>query len=176
MNRVTSDDDTAGPPRPLVLGHYVYHWTTWSGVLLDVVYTPRFAQFSVRTDDGRDFVIKNTEHAYPDDADVQSGHNVQVFGLGDLSGGNMYHFCGLLDVTSRAMRHLNGWLQQIDWSTANQYFGWRTHREATDGVRAYYTAVYEVLARSCYGPLGTGFAEHVVPAAENEVRKWKFSF
>lgn len=176
LSRVTSDDDNAGPPRPLVMGSYVYYWTLWRGVLVDAVYTPRFAQFIVQLPDGNDLVVKDPEYRHPNDTEVLAGHELEVIGLGDRTQGSTFYYCGLLDITSGAIRHLGCWLQHIDWSRANQYFGWRTSREAKDAVLAYYAAVFEVLARSCYGPLGTGFEQHVVPAAEKEMKSWKIRF
>ncbi len=175
-NRVTTDDEDAGLPSPFVMGDYVYHWTFWRGLLLDAVFTPRLAQFIVQKEDGGELVVKDTNYAYTDNAEIQAGHEVAIVGLGERARGNTYHFCGLVDFTSTTPRHLSCWLNHIEWGTAHRHFGWRTRREAKDCIRAYYTAVFEALSRVCYGPLGTVFEEQVVPAAENAVKKWKFSF
>lgn len=175
MNRLTSDEQGEVVPSPLVMGMYVYHWTFWSGVLIDVVYTPRFAQFVARMENGSEIVVKDTDYAFADDGDIRAGHRILIVGLGDRSMGNTYYYCGLVDFTSTMVRELGGWLNHIEWGKAREYFGWRTRREAKDGVLAYYTAVFEVLFRVCYGPLGAMFQDQIVPAAQARAANWKFS-
>lgn len=175
IKRVTADVEGA-VPKPLVMGDYVYHWTFWHGVLIDAVFTPRLAQFVVERRDGGEIVIKDKEYPFPDDPDVQAGHDVVVAGLGDRAAGNMYYSCGLVDRSTGAIRHLSCWLRQFDWLTAHQYFGWRTRREARDCIRAYYAAVFEVLYLHCDGPLGARFEEEIVPIAEAAIKKWKLTF
>lgn len=176
MGRLTSDEGADIIPKPLVMGPYVYHWTFWSGVLVDVVHTPRFSQFILLKDDGSEIVFKDEEYAYPEDEKIAAGHEVTFVGLGDRSKGTACYVCGLVDVTSTQIRELSGWRSQINWETAREYFGWRTRGEAKNGVLAYYTALYEVLFRVCYGSLGAMFEEEVVPLAKAHVKKWKFSF
>jgi len=159
-----------------VFGNYAYHWHFWNGKLIDAVYTPRFVQFMIQRDDGSELIVKEVEYPAHDKQEIQPGHDVCVVGLGDRTKGDMYYFCGILDTTSGTVRHLTGWIQQFDWKEAHQYFGWRTRREAKDAVRRYYTAVLEVLARCCYGPLGPLFEEQVVPEAERAAKNWRFSF
>ncbi len=176
MNRITTDDVNWWPPRPLVLGHRIYHWNCWNVTLADMVYVPGMVQLILwDARNRRELVLKDTmwQGQRPW---AEPGDPLDVFGIGERTvPGYRYSFVGLANHARGMYAHVNCWRSTINWLEADTYFGTKGKREAQLMLMTYYAGVGEVLFRT-WGGTGALLVQKADEFVRFMLKSWRFEY